>query len=369
MNRTTIEWCRTYRPDGSYEEGFTTNPVRFATNIPGLEGKQPTVTMCQKISPGCAHCYAETIVRRFWPKAAGKFPGYTAQGVASGQFVLNTAELQAILRHRKPCRLFWGDMTDLFQDGIPDEFLDQCFAVCALTPHITHIFLTKRPERRLKYLRQVSDEGDMQRWRNAADEIADVAEMAVDEQEALFAEEWPLPNVWHGVSVEDQDQADKRIPLQLQTSAAVHFISAEPLLGSIDLGRFGWLASFPYGLDIDGGDYPPPYQLDWVICGGESGRNARPMHPDWARSLRDQCQAAGVPFFFKQWGEWEPVEPYPNCSDWSKGEAIVNSYNGDIRGLESLSDDSTWLMRKSGKKAAGALLDGREWRDFPEAAR
>src|SRR5579859_3254111 len=150
MNKTSIEWCRTYQADGSFVEGHSVNPIRFRPH-----GSERTTTMCQKVSPGCAHCYAEGIARRFWPKdATSPFPGYTAQGLTTGKFVLDEKMLDAVLRRQQPTRLFWGDMTDLFQESVPDNFLDRCFAVAALTPHITHIFLTKRAERMRKYLSQ-----------------------------------------------------------------------------------------------------------------------------------------------------------------------------------------------------------------------
>jgi hypothetical protein len=214
----------------------------------------------------------------------------------------------------------------------------------------------------------------------------------------------PLENVWLGTSVENQAAADERIPLLLKTPASVQFISAEPLLGRVMLPRrvylpravrselpFVWPAliapagqhvavSNPHGalsVHCEGGQLlgikPDEFQdfgpgLDWVICGGESGPGARPMHPDWARSLRDQCQAAGVPFFFKQWGEWLPVvhlsslenpKKLPECMVWLDGRVtpVMDPVPGEHDG---------YVMRRVGKKAAGAKLDGVEWKQFPE---
>jgi protein gp37 len=157
---------------------------------------------------------------------------------------------------------------------------------------------------------------------------------------------WPLPNVWLGVSVEDQTRAEERIPDLLATPAAKRFLSCEPLLGPMHLRCIRFPASNRAFLDATNGrtDYPGPHahpdlaKVDWVICGGESGPNARPMNPGWARLLRDQCQDAGVPFFFKQWGEWQAGD------------------NDTPHGLQ---------YYRVGKKAAGAMLDGREWREFP----
>jgi len=245
MNRTPIEWCRTYKADGSYEEGYSVNPVRFLPR-----GATRTTTMCQRVSQGCTHCYAEGITRRFWPKDADEgFHGYNAIGLLTGEFVLDEKTLLSVLKHKKPARIFWGDMTDLFQASVPDAMLDQCFAVCALTPHLTHMFLTKRPERMLEYFGRRSKEECYRDiactekqfafvWR-VQKRILDLFNSVSTEALNRAAEannltpSWPLPNVWLGTSVEDQAQADKRIPLLLQTPSWVHFISAEPLLGEI----------------------------------------------------------------------------------------------------------------------------------------
>ncbi|ETX26430.1 hypothetical protein RISW2_04375 [Roseivivax isoporae LMG 25204] len=149
---------------------------------------------------------------------------------------------------------------------------------------------------------------------------------------------WPLSNVWLGVSAEDQRRADERVPHLLATPAVVRFVSAEPLLGPVGLTRWS-------GLEGDGDTMG--FGLDWVIVGGESGPGARPMHPDWARSLRDQCTAAGVPFFFKQWGAWAPDEIGPE----------------DIRSVEFPPGHVEYLH--VGKRAAGRKLDGRNWDEVP----
>ncbi|MBU2162774.1 MAG: phage Gp37/Gp68 family protein [Alphaproteobacteria bacterium] len=193
---------------------------------------------------------------------------------------------------------------------------------------------------------------------------------------------WPLPNIWLGTSVSDQTSADKRIPDLLATPAAVRFVSAEPLLGAVDLT--GWFygadipcAACPKDVDCECGwqiwrDLPDsiaPGSLDWVIVGGESGKNARPMHPDWARSLRDQCEGAGVAFFFKQWGEWISIydrdrdDPdWRNCpksGDWDKKRYL------NLEGGQGFHGDKLNMMRRIGKARAGRLLDGREWNQMP----
>lgn len=299
MNKTSIEWC-----------DYTVNPIRFKPF-----GSERTVTMCQRKSTGCEACYAETITRRFWPKDANSpFKGYTAQGVASGEVVLEEKHLLSVLKHKKPCKIFWGDMTDLFGDWVPFEMLDKCFTVCALTPHITHMFLTKRPEIMLKYMKEMREEG----WTSGYVALGfgrparflpfAFKELPLNNYAHM---PWPLPNVWVGTSCENQKYADERIPIICQVPAKIHFISAEPLIGEIDLE---WPKTiYPDGPPMccsgrDCGchgmptDPPLCYGLQLVIAGGESGPKARPMEPQWMRRLRDQCKRWRIAFFAKQMG-------------------------------------------------------------------
>jgi protein gp37 len=184
---------------------------------------------------------------------------------------------------------------------------------------------------------------------------------------------WPLPNVWLGVSAERQQEADERIPELLNTPAAIRFISAEPLLGQIDLSP--WLpfvesdpsdprmvlAETPVagGIDIE------QQVLDWVIAGGESGRQARAMHPNWARALRDQCAAAGVPFFFKQWGEWAPSSPEQAASNPRSGWQTKRAHPCVAKAEELYPEAGAAFVARVGKKAAGRLLDGKLHNEFP----
>lgn len=365
MNKTPIEWCRTYAADGTFVEGHTVNPVRFRPH-----GSERTVTMCQKVSPGCAHCYAEGITRRFWPKdAAVPFPGYTALGMVSGEFVLDEEKLLQVLRHKSPTRIFWGDMTDLFQESVPDAFLDRIFAVCALTPHLTHMFLTKRAERLQGYFAQLYHTHEIYRIAQAAermkcggahtpDWLSNYAYQPGFDTARLIPS---IPNVWLGVSTENQEQADARIPHLLETPVAIRFILAEPLLGPIDIGRYLFA-------DPARQNWARLNRLHLCIVGGESGAGARPMHPDWARILRDQCVAAEASFFFKQWGEWAPGE----CVERNTGTVQTAHWfnNAWSFSTEYLSNDEGRVddepdLYRIGKKAAGAFLDGREWREFP----
>lgn len=330
---------------------------------------------CTRVSEGCRNCYAEGIAARF------SGPGQPFHGFAertpkgprwTGKVELVEDRLTLPLRWRKPARIFASSTSDIFHESLPDEAIDRIFAVMALAPQHTFQVLTKRPERMRAYVADLHTKRVLKAGMVAIDGKAVIEHYADPADFPLWK---PLPNVWLGVSVEDQATADERIPHLLATPAARRFLSCEPLLGAVDLetawhgenaldsecwGECGWC---PKGL-------PPLHNcqqgrqsaaefdkgrsgIDWVIVGGESGPNARPMHPDWARSLRDQCQAAGVPFFFKQWGEWWPANLEAKCPSATPDDAAVRDM-GDGQ-----------LMFKVGKARAGRLLDGREWSEFP----
>jgi protein gp37 len=227
------------------------------------------VTGCTRVSPGCDHCYALTLAERFRGTPGHYFEnGFDVQ--------LRPDKLDQPLRWKKPRKVFVNSMSDLFHADIPDEYIAKVFTVMALTPHHTFQVLTKRHGR----MRSLLMREDFNQ--SVLDGMLD-ANIDADW-------DWPLPNVWLGVSAEDQRWADIRIPALLDTPAAVRFVSAEPLLGPIDFDRFLW-----------NGDSDRP-TLGWVIVGGESGRGARPMSLDWARSIRDACQDNGVAFHYKQQG-------------------------------------------------------------------
>lgn len=226
----------------------------------------------------------------------------------------------------------------------------------ALCPQHNFLVLTKRPER----MRVWSARRDERGWHPAMAQAALLAMTGRYNTPALDLTVWPLPNVWLGTSVEDQATANARIPHLLATPSAVRFISAEPLLGALDLTRIVLeLSTAPERAKPDltinaltgwHGGAGDPARLDWVIVGGESGPGARPMHPDWARSIRDQCEAAGVAFFFKQWGEWGSAKGQPGHL------AIGHVF------------DDGYQMIRLGKARAGRLLDGREWNQMPGVA-
>jgi protein gp37 len=276
--------------------------------------------------------------------------------------------LQIPWRWSKGRKIFVDSMSDLFHPLVPFEYIAAVFHVMAVTTRHTYQVLTKRPERMLAFFQWLKAEVESVDGFDETDVIYDAAH-GLPEIKALPWEAattsrggydncgpgWPYKNVWLGVSVENQETADERIPLLLQCPAAVRWISAEPLLGPIDL-------TGEYLRDRCGGVYPftLPREhrttrldlLDWVVAGGESGPGARPMHPDWARSLRDQCAAAGVPFLFKQWGNWLPPPFTATCTPTNRGIPYVQLSDGQH-------------MFNVGKKAAGRLLDGVQHDGYP----
>jgi len=253
---------------------------------------------CSRVSEGCRHCYAEAIAARF------SGPGQPYEGLArmtpdgprwSGEVRLIEEHLSDPLRWKRPRRVFVNSMSDLFHELLPDEAIDRVFVTMALTPR--HIFqiLTKRPQRMLKYCGSsatvhrlmllvrdltIGISGAKATWEMKDDGLRGIC----------------LPNVWLGVSVENQPTADERIPLLLQTPAAVRFISYEPVLGPVDIDQ--WLPN--QCVDFPGQTYNRGPSLDWVIAGSESGPNARHANPDWYRAVRDACFSAGVAFHLKQ---------------------------------------------------------------------
>lgn len=309
---------------------------------------------CSKVSAGCDHCWAERMARLHYhsglPNGRPTFEfGW------DGHVHLFPQRLEQPLHWRKPRRIAVGLMGDLFHDAVPNEFIDGVFAIMALCPQHTFQILTKRPARMSAYCNSLGQHAEIDRVSMAAKQINTETGFFY----ILGAGGWYLSNVWLGVSCENQAAADERIPLLLQTPAAVRFISCEPLLGPINLDGDG--AEDIHALGC-GGDCDCASKLNWVIVGGESGPGARPCHPDWVRSLRDQCQAASVPFHFKQWGEWLP---YDQATESQKTLKISPRSRACPAGTGDPCVPGFWLQ--SGKKAAGHLLDGHEWLEFPNA--
>lgn len=277
------------------------------TKIEWAEATWNPITGCSVLSPGCTNCYAQrlagTRMKTHWSRI-GLTRSTKAGPVWNGVVRLNVEWLDQPLRWKRARRIFVCAHGDLFHELVPDEWIDRIFAVMALRPQHTFQILTKRAERMREYCGALATPGRICRHLHAlAEEAKGNAFTLWQAQERLI--NWPLPNVWLLVSVEDQSRADERIPLLLDTLAAVRGISAEPLLESVDLGA----PLFPDEVDrrgslIGGAPYPGDAwrRLDWVIIGGESGPSSRPFDIAWARSIIAQCKAAGVACFMKQLG-------------------------------------------------------------------
>jgi protein gp37 len=333
-DHSAIEWC-----------GATWNPI----------------VGCSVLSPGCTNCYAMRMAARIEKMSAGaadRRPSAKADAPSGGQprsgdtavrtkpishYAGTTKSSKAgpvwtgklalaperiltqPLRWKKPRTIFVNSMGDLFHEAVPDEWIDRVFAVMALCPQHTFQVLTKRSARMRKY---VSDPRAARRVHEIACDLAvelrinviliapGIADALAPAGPRIYLDQWPLPNVWLGVSAERQAEAEDRIPDLLATPAAIRFVSAEPLLGPVNFRRIRIAPDHHTIIDaLDGyaiadsisGTGQERTMLDWIIVGGESGPCARPMHPDWARSIRDQCARAGVPFFFKQWGNYLPA--------------------------------------------------------------
>ncbi|NSY21926.1 phage Gp37/Gp68 family protein [Agrobacterium vitis] len=326
------------------------------------------ITGCSIVSPACTNCYAMKLAGtrlQHHPSRAGLTKDSKAGPVWTGEVRFNAQWLTEPLKWKRPRMIFVCAHGDLFAEGVPDEWIDQVFAVMALAPHHTFQVLTKRPERMWDYMRQLPKRtphiSKWAAWHWGKNDPDAVYEFVV---EALKT---PPSNIWLGVSVEDQSRAEQRIPILLDTPAAVRWISAEPLLGGLDLTDMcqgNWFFDALRGTRWhDVPEFTSRVEqfargLDWVVAGGESGRNARPMHPDWARSLRDQCAAAGVPFLFKQWGQWAPLQA--NDGEWPTDRLGFCRIN-----MDGKRSDDGWPMQKITKKAAGRLLDSVEHNGFP----
>lgn len=353
---TAIEWAE--NPDGS--RGETWNPV----------------VGCSLASLGCSNCYAQRMAGRLEAMGQQQYAGLTqvvnGQRVWTGEVRCLPERLAEPLTWRKPRRVFVNSMSDLFHPDVPDAFLDQVFAVMALCPQHTFQVLTKRAKRMQAWFARYSGGRD----HNCADFVADAMASRLGRDGARGADRtadhpfrWPLPNVWLGVSVEDQRRADERIPHLLRTPAAVRFLSCEPLLGPVDLTKVAlgpgqgegtevWtdaLAGAQFCCDSHAEADVECNRVDWVIVGGESGHDARPCDLAWVRSLVAQCRAAGVPAFVKQLGARPVTADLTHCRGAS----------------ELLPDGSGYALRLRDRKG-GAM---QEWpadlrvREFPQPAR
>jgi len=371
---------------------------------------------CSRVSDGCTRCYAEGQAHRF--SGPGKpYEGLTkmtSHGVAWTGKVITVPEMLGVpLQWKKPARIFVNSMSDLFHESIPEKFIAEVFGVMAVCgarepgdperggqfggkyskkrgwhnlkgPHTFQV-LTKRPERMHSLLTssrfREAVASAAYRWAHNQRDAGYLAHQIGQREEYARCyppgRMWPLSNVWLGVSVEDQATADERIPLLLQTPAAVRWISAEPLLGPIDFEALpcGDALHTCEGCRDTGVDDGTPCtlcaglgRLHWVVTGGESGPKARPSHPDWFRSLRDQCAAAAVPFLFKQHGAWVQCDTEVHADE--RGHEV---YPREESLLDTLPPDRKYTVieahgaefMKLGKKTAGRTLDGRTHEEYP----
>jgi protein gp37 len=337
-------------------------------------------TGCQHVSPACDHCYAEAQAKRNAANFGGWGPHAERKRTSESYWRQPLLWNKRAAKEGRRARVFCASMADVFDNQVPAEWREDLWALIHDTPHLDWLLLTKRP-------------GNMARMLPPAFMLGNAP--------------WPWPHVWLGTTVENQAEADRRVPELLKVQARMRFLSCEPLLGQIDLD--GWLPGKTSCEECDDGDVMAPPRcartdiprdeqcpnlravwhvdegppdadgapawmtaeretIGWVIAGGESGPHARPSHPDWFRGLRDQCAAAGVPYFFKQWGEFLPeYDRDRDDPDWRRCD-VWNSKPGrwiNLKGGHGFHGDRVHYAHRVGKKAAGALLDGAAHRAWP----
>lgn len=339
-DKTSIEWTR--GADGS--KGATWNPIRARNKATGKMGWH-----CAHVSPGCINCYAENINKRL-----GTALPFKPSHERDIEIFLDEAMLFAPLRWKRPRNIFVGSMTDLFADFVTDSMLDRVFAVMALAPWHVYQVLTKRSARMRRWANDPDTPRRIEAWITAIAQTPSRRKMApalasIPLGKVCIGLVWPLPNVWLGVSAEDQQRADERRDdlAVLAAQGWTTFVSYEPALGSVDWT--GW-------------DF-----LKWFIGGGESGRDARPSHPDWHRAARDFCGPRGVAYFFKQWGEWICADGVgPDHPELIRFQQEIMERRPDlVRSGDGVSDS----FARVGKRRAGRRLDGVEHNAFPEMAK
>lgn len=342
MGKTEISWC-----------DETWNPTRG----------------CSRISEGCRNCYAEEQAARIVRMGKGKATPYdglvqVVNGEArwTGAVAFDAKRLAEPLHRRKPCRFFVDSMSDLFHDGFSNEQIAAVFGVMAACPQHVFMVLTKRPQRMREWFEWVEKRGDDGKSLFPGDDrewriwqmLNVAARRAGAEMPSHHGGAWPLPNVMIGVSVENQAAADERIPLLLQTPAAVRFLSLEPLLGPVRLHE--WLGR-EHGLAQIGA----PRGISLAIAGCESGSGARPCEVEWLRSLRDQCKTAGVAFWLKQ------AKPQLGASTLiTTKEQAESRVQGKLMGTIPIVGFGPGSVRKQGGIIELPYLDGVQWTQLPE---
>ena len=333
---------------------------------------------CDRVSPGCDRCYAIVQARiragNPNPKVAAAFGGLTMQAEGrtdwTGRVNLLPERLEQPLRWRKHRKIFVNSLADMFHDDVPEEFIARVFAVMAVARWHTFQMLTKRHGRMKALLTSDSFRAAYEAaWDQRASDLSRFGNQKTrDYMDGQPSAPWPIPNLCLGVSAEDQHWAAIRVHalLSCAQAAGVLWVSAEPLLGAIDLRNLQVRGNV--FIDALCGDVKTaageiyaacPGSVSWVVAGGESGPGSRPMLPDWARSLRDQCQDARVPFLFKQWGAWSPTG-WVGIGGHDPNRGFVGKPVNEHGAREEIA--------RTSKKAAGRVLDGRTWDEFPRSA-
>ncbi len=352
------------------------------TNIEWADAVWNPLAGCTRVSPGCQHCYAERMAKRLVAMGQKGYEGTVGKnGRWTGRVNLIPEKLWEPTKRKKPTTYFVNSMSDLFHESVPNAFIDRVFVAMVYAPQHRFIVLTKRAGRMREYMENAPVRPEPG-GKGVLFKARDTTVPKLEEYPYVVIAKWPLPNVILGVSVEDQVRADERVPDLLATPAACRCISAEPLLGPVDIGP--WLD--PTGYACCGGNetcygngrcpvtnWPRGEDgelvtLDWVIAGGESGPNARPICREWLESVRDYCLEYEVPFFFKQWGEWTPGENVERITGTCESAFWFNEkwfFSKAYLAEDGHIDDEPDAYR-IGKRAAGRLLDGVEWSQLPE---
>ncbi len=314
-----------------------------------------------------ARCWARRLANRFAanPKLSDEYRDRYRKAFTVGPQLFHE-RLDEPFKWRKPQVVFVCSQGDLFHPDVRDGYIWNVFQRMAACQQHIFLVLTKRPERmadvvgRINYI--------------TPDDLPHLdlpsCSFWATQKPYICKDTIPVPNVWLGVSVEDQATADDRIPKLLAIPAAHHWVSVEPMIGPVDI------KDILYGCPEQDQEYGDWYQTiqppDWIVCGGESGTGPRPMHPDWPRKIRDDCEAAGVPFMFKQWGEWAPYELKPS---WEGGNLPRDLKSGRVVQLRNdLVEDGHFrsgdvYLERVGKKKAGNVINGRIWDQTPWGVR
>ncbi|MBP2297974.1 phage Gp37/Gp68 family protein [Azospirillum picis] len=386
--------------------------VALARQINAIPASLNPIRGCSRLSEACRNCYAASIAHRFGHKGNGVYAGLTNLDPAGTPRFNGTLRwvpevLNTPINAKRSRVYFVCDMSDLFHGSVEQDWIDQVYAMMALCRHHHFLLLTKRPDRMRHYLASVETpyriNRCLYRLGSQSTRAGDLhlSLKVLDEGTKDRLPDWPLPNVWTGATVEDQSAAIERVPHLSRTPSAGRFLSCEPLRGALDLtdipfsyngvngGTVKVLNALTGNIAVVDPVFGPAEgvsALDWVICGGESGPRARPSHPDWVRTLRDQCAKAGVPFLFKQHGEFREFDTgSPAVEVIETDDEFSNTINpadlGAVKPVFVAMDGRSFahftdvpeglpvrLMERLGKKAAGRLLDGRTWDEVPEVA-